>query len=104
MQKGILFTQIALYLAVFIPGLSDTIFQLPGADIGWAGWVAAWIGGFSCLVLWELSIFAAKGSVLRSQQRVADSLMNSEQERLKLANERKAKMAGKIGSDVPAQR
>jgi len=104
MQKGILFAQIALYLAVFIPGLSDTILLLPGADIGWIGWVAAWIGGFSTLVLCELYKFAAKGSVLRSQQRVADSLMNAEQERLKLANERKAKMAGKIGTEVPAQR
>jgi len=66
--------------------------------------VAAWIGGFSTLVLCELYKFAAKGSVLRSQQRVADSLMNAEQERLNLANERKAKMAGKIGSEVPAQR
>ena len=78
MQKGILFTQIALYLAVFIPGLSDTILLLPGADIGWIGWVADWIGGFSSLVLCELYKFAAKGSVLRSQQRVADSLMNSD--------------------------
>merc|ERR1719473_2086778 len=38
MQFAIGMAQVALYLAVFLPGFSDTILELQGAAIGGWGW------------------------------------------------------------------
>jgi magnesium-transporting ATPase (P-type) len=54
MQTAIGMAQVALYAAIFIPGLSDTILHLDGTQIGWEGWVAAFAGAMGCLVLCEL--------------------------------------------------
>jgi len=54
MQKAILSAQVALYGAIFIPGLSNKILKLRGAHIGIEGWVAALLGACGCLVLCEL--------------------------------------------------
>jgi len=53
MQRAIGIAQLALYVAVFLPGLSDLL-GLRGADIGWRGWLAALVGMLVCLVLCEL--------------------------------------------------
>jgi magnesium-transporting ATPase (P-type) len=54
MQYAIGAAQLALYGAIFIPGLSDTILKLHGSKIGWEGWVAAAAGAVGCLVLCEV--------------------------------------------------
>merc|ERR1712118_277946 len=51
MQKAILVAQIALVVAVFLPGLSDAVLGLRGASIGIEGWVAAALGALATLVL-----------------------------------------------------
>merc|ERR1719221_2264578 len=54
MQFAIFMAQVALYCAIFIPGLSDTILELDGTIIGLEGWVAAFLGALGCLVLCEV--------------------------------------------------
>jgi len=54
MQKAIALAQVALYGAIFIPGLSNRILKLRGASIGIEGWIVAFIGACGCLLLCEL--------------------------------------------------
>jgi magnesium-transporting ATPase (P-type) len=54
MQYAIGMAQVALYCAIFIPGLSDTILSLDGFAIGLEGWIAAALGAVGCLVLCEI--------------------------------------------------
>jgi potassium/sodium efflux P-type ATPase len=53
MQKAIGIAQTALYLALFLPGLSDLL-GLQGVAIGAAGWLAAFVGAVSVLVICEI--------------------------------------------------
>jgi len=53
MQRAIAIAQAALYVAVFLPGLSDVL-GLQGFRIGLQGWLAALVGAVACLVLCEL--------------------------------------------------
>lgn len=92
MQKAIFFAQVALYCAVFIPGLSDTILELEGIDIGAKGWIAALIGGFSTLSLCELYKLISKGQVAAAEKKVADELERQEAIRQKLADDRRLQM------------
>eukprot|EP00924_Labyrinthula_sp_SR-Ha-C_P002375 snap_masked-scaffold_16-processed-gene-2.28-mRNA-1 protein AED:0.01 eAED:0.02 QI:0/0/0/1/1/1/2/0/1138 len=89
MQKAILFAQIALYCAVFIPGLSDQILELYGAEIGGEGWLAAILGGIGTVVLCELYKFGTKGMVAVAEKKVADKLEREELARQKLADDRR---------------
>jgi len=60
MQIAICMAQVALYCAIFIPGLSDTILELDGTIIGLEGWIAAFLGALGCLVLCEIfKVFTA---------------------------------------------
>jgi potassium/sodium efflux P-type ATPase len=52
MQRAIGIAQAALYVAVFLPGLSDVL-GLQGFRIGLEGWLAALVGAVACLVLCE---------------------------------------------------
>merc|ERR1711977_495964 len=52
MQRAIGLAQAALYLALFLPGLSDVL-GLKGLEIGGWGWVAALCGALATLVLCE---------------------------------------------------
>lgn len=88
MQKAIFFAQCALYCAVFIPGLSDKIMELRGAEIGWEGWVAAFLGGLMTVVFCEIYKFATKQQVLNSQKKIADMQEKEEKERMALAEKR----------------
>jgi len=53
MQRAIGVAQAALYLAIFLPGLSHVL-GLRGIHIGWEGWLVALAGTAGCLVLCEL--------------------------------------------------
>jgi len=54
MQKAIALAQLALYVAVFVPGLSTEILGLDGIAIGWWGWGVSLLGPILCLVLCEV--------------------------------------------------
>merc|ERR1712232_1498453 len=55
MQKAIILAQIALYIAVLVPVLSDEILKLNGMDIGAWGWAMSLIGPVATLLLCELA-------------------------------------------------
>merc|ERR1719393_669636 len=55
MQKAIILAQIALYMAVLVPVLSDEILKLNGMDIGVWGWAMSLIGPVATLLLCELA-------------------------------------------------
>merc|ERR1711953_401355 len=55
MLKAIVLAQIALYVAVLVPGVSDKILGLRGLDIGLWGWAVSLIGPVLTVVLCELA-------------------------------------------------
>merc|ERR1712157_708898 len=55
MLKAIVLAQIALYVAVLVPGVSDKILGLRGLEIGWWGWAVTLIGPVLTVVLCELA-------------------------------------------------
>merc|ERR1711907_30441 len=70
MQKAILLAQIALIVAVFLPGLSDAVLGLRGASIGVEGWGAAALGALATLLLCELYKFLSRGQIVKKQRHV----------------------------------
>jgi len=54
MNKAVLLAQITLFLALFIPGLSDSVLGLYVYEIHGFGWFLAAVGSLSCLVICEL--------------------------------------------------
>merc|ERR1712025_986435 len=70
MQKAILMAQIALVVAVFLPGLSDAVLGLRGASIGAEGWVVAALGALATLVLCEFYKFLSRGRMAQQQGQV----------------------------------
>jgi len=55
MQKAIVLAQVALYVAVLTPVLSDEILKLNGLDIGVWGWAMSFVGPVATLILCELA-------------------------------------------------
>jgi len=52
MQLAIVTAEVAMVLAVFLPGLNDVL-ELQGIDIGGWGWGVAFIGPVGCVILCE---------------------------------------------------
>merc|ERR1711977_228904 len=69
MQRAIGLAQGALYLALFLPGLSDVL-GLKGSEIDYKGWFAALMGALATLALCEASKFVRQTLV---QYRKADA-------------------------------
>merc|ERR1711912_163700 len=55
MLKAITLAQLALYIAVLVPGVSDKILGLRGLDIGLWGWCVSLIGPVATVILCELA-------------------------------------------------
>merc|ERR1711976_79945 len=53
MLKAIVLAQIALYIAVLVPGVSDKILGLRGLDIGGWGWAVSLVGPVATVILCE---------------------------------------------------
>merc|ERR1711977_597413 len=70
MQKAILMAQVALIVAVFLPGLSDAVLGLRGASIGMEGWGVAALGALATLLLCELYKFLSRGQIAKHQRQV----------------------------------
>merc|ERR1712019_29098 len=55
MLKAIILAQLALYIAVLVPGVSDKILGLRGLNIGLWGWAVSLIGPAATVILCELA-------------------------------------------------
>jgi len=66
MQSAVGLAQAALYLALFLPGLSDVL-GLQGMDIDLQGWLAAFVGAVATLVLCEVSKLVRQATVSESR-------------------------------------
>merc|ERR1712050_380025 len=55
MLKAIILAQLALYIAVLVPGVSDKILGLRGLDIGLWGWAVSLIGPVATVIFCELA-------------------------------------------------
>merc|ERR1711988_1858476 len=55
MLKAVILAQIALYIAVLVPGVSDKILGLRGLDIGLWGWGVSLAGPVATVILCELA-------------------------------------------------
>merc|ERR1711879_1043728 len=71
MLKAVILAQIALYIAVLVPGVSDKILGLRGLDIGLWGWAVSLIGPVATLILCELAKIITHFQVRRYQAKVA---------------------------------
>jgi len=54
MQLALVSAQVALYVAVLVPGFSDKILELRGTSIGLWGWLFAFVGPLGTVVLCEV--------------------------------------------------
>lgn len=68
MQYAIGLAQAALYLAVFLPGLSDVL-GLRGLEIGWEGWAAALAASAVTLMLSELYKVVVRAQLRHAERR-----------------------------------
>jgi len=75
MQRAIGLAQGALYLALFLPGLSD-ILGLKGSEIDSKGWLAALLGAVACLIICEASKLARNAATVHNKARSADAPAN----------------------------
>merc|ERR1739844_139608 len=71
MQKAIIMAQVALYLAVLLPGFSDLILKLRGVAVGLNGWLLALVGPIGCVALCEICKLLTKMQKKQYQQDLA---------------------------------
>merc|ERR1712227_434843 len=83
MLKAVVLAQIALYIAVLVPGISDKILGLRGLDIGLWGWGVSLLGPVATLILCELAKIITYFQVRRYQSKLAKK-RESEQKKWQL--------------------
>merc|ERR1711976_337898 len=71
MLKAIILAQLALYIAVLVPGVSDKILGLRGLDIGGWGWAVSLVGPVATVVLCELAKIITYFQVRQYQAKIA---------------------------------
>jgi len=96
MHCAIVAAQVALYVAVLTPFLSDQILELDGIKIGWWGWGVAACGPVAALILCELSKFLTAFQMRQHQRKLAKA------EELESAQENKGAAVGEA-VDQPAR-
>merc|ERR1712149_152689 len=77
MQRAIGLAQAALYLALFLPGLSDVL-GLKGIEIDLKGWLAALLGAFATLFLCEASKLVRQAVTLKNKTRSLNTQVKKE--------------------------
>jgi len=87
MQFAIAFAQVALYVAVFVPGLSTIVLDLDGIGVDWPGWVAAVCGALATLILCELYKLAQRPQVRAAERK--QQAAQEEAERVRMEEVRK---------------
>jgi magnesium-transporting ATPase (P-type) len=85
MQKAIILAQVALYVAVFTPTLSDEILKLDGVAIGAWGWLVALAGPVGTLILSELCKVITRVQVVNYNRKL-EKERNAEIKRLEEAS------------------
>jgi len=75
MQRAIGLAQAALYLALFLPGLSDVL-GLQGIEIDSEGWFVAFLGAIATLVLCEVSKLVRQTITAQNKTRSANAQVN----------------------------
>mmetsp|Transcript_88069 Transcript_88069/g.273603 ORF Transcript_88069/g.273603 Transcript_88069/m.273603 type:complete len:712 (+) Transcript_88069:2-2137(+) len=83
MQKAILMAQVALYVAVLLPGFSDQVLGLRGLDIGIWGWLVALTGPVGTVVLCELYKVVTHFQVKKYQEKLRLEAEAAEEQRAK---------------------
>merc|ERR1712019_259026 len=71
MLKAVILAQIALYIAVLVPGVSDKILGLRGLDIGLWGWAVSLIGPVATVIFCELAKIITYMQVRQYEARLA---------------------------------
>merc|ERR1712151_813253 len=71
MLKAIILAQLALYIAVLVPGVSDRILGLRGLDIGFWGWAVSLIGPVATVIFCELAKIITYMQVRQYEAKVA---------------------------------
>merc|ERR1712019_123852 len=71
MLKAIILAQLALYIAVLVPGVSDKILGLRGLDIGLWGWAVSLIGPVATVILCELAKIITYMQVRQYEAKIA---------------------------------
>ncbi|CAD7972588.1 unnamed protein product [Amoebophrya sp. A120] len=93
MQKAIAIAQIALYFVIFIPGLSDAIFELEGVRMSTyedmegetgVGYAFAFGSAAACVLLCELYKFVVKGQIREFARQLKEQQEAEEAERQRL--------------------
>lgn len=92
MQKAIFLAQVALYVAVFVPGLSELILNLRGYQIGGEGWLAGFLGALGTLFLCEIYKVISGPCIKNQEKKTAEQAYQAEQKRLQEMAERQQSM------------
>eukprot|EP00929_Paragymnodinium_shiwhaense_P042834 TRINITY_DN22100_c0_g2_i1.p1 TRINITY_DN22100_c0_g2~~TRINITY_DN22100_c0_g2_i1.p1 ORF type:complete len:933 (-),score=307.14 TRINITY_DN22100_c0_g2_i1:521-3319(-) len=85
MQKAIILAQVALYVAVLVPVLSDEVLKLNGMDIGLWGWCMSLIGPVATLILCELAKIITYFQVRSHDRRLRDQRQKQLEHNLEMA-------------------
>jgi magnesium-transporting ATPase (P-type) len=81
MLKAVVLAQLALYIAVLVPGVSDKILGLRGLDIGLWGWAVSLIGPVATVIFCELAKIITHFQVRQYQAKLMKK-RNLEQEQI----------------------
>merc|ERR1712054_324118 len=98
MQKAIILAQIALYVAVLVPVLSDEILKLNGMDIGVWGWAMSLAGPVLTLLLCELAKIITYFQAKRYDLRLRSQRQQQLEMHMQAAQE--AKVASQAGTNT----
>merc|ERR1712118_133528 len=72
MQRAIGLAQAALYIALYLPGLSDVL-ELKGIEIDWKGWLVALFGALATFVLCEACKLVRLAVTLKKKSHSAEA-------------------------------
>merc|ERR1712125_113 len=98
MQKAIILAQVALYVAVLVPVLSDEILKLNGMDIGFWGWAMSLAGPVLTLLLCELAKIITYFQAKRYDLRLRSQRQQQLEMHMQAAQE--AKAASQAGTNT----
>merc|ERR1712159_533690 len=92
MQRAIGLAQAALYLALFLPGLSDVL-GLKGIEIDSKGWLAALAGSVATLILCEVCKLLRQAVTLKNAAHSIDAQANKRLNKGEVTNDVGKKMS-----------
>eukprot|EP00928_Gymnodinium_smaydae_P012483 TRINITY_DN1451_c0_g1_i6.p1 TRINITY_DN1451_c0_g1~~TRINITY_DN1451_c0_g1_i6.p1 ORF type:complete len:1115 (+),score=282.79 TRINITY_DN1451_c0_g1_i6:76-3420(+) len=105
MQYAIILAQIALYVAVFVPTLSDTILGLRGLEIGGWGWGVAFAGPVGTIILCEAAKVITHMQVLNYQAKLREErALEEERMRNQIAAHALAKLNNQVVQQLSAEK